>query len=291
MDHLIPYFLFESNPKVLSHGEILILNKITNGTWTMDSNGLINVSDSVSNSSLSYSGVSKDPSLVSIDWNGLLFNCKFGRVERDFFWTNSILDSLEGSPYYVGRFFVLERNKRLVSLDHSPKEIGNGFRCLNCNLTSLANGPQEVKIDYIVTGNYLTDLQGAPISVEETFNCGNNPLTSLAGAPWRVGSFICDSFRIDDWNPKGWVKAATQGTKSAKNLLETLPFFQATWWVEKFNSSKKSNLEYKKIVDFFSSSCAYREFEGIKTEVVSKMKQGFLKNIEDYEDLKSFGID
>lgn len=289
MQYLTPYSLFESESLDLSKTQRFCLSQITFGPWNINDRGLIDVEGSVvleSNLSM-FIGNQK---FILPEFEGM-YGLKFGKVSKDFIWVSSDLASLQGSPYFVGRYFFIEKNKSITSLDFSPSEVVKSFRCISCNLTSLANGPQKVGADYVVYHNDLTDLQGAPISVPETFNCISNPLTSLAGAPWEVGSFICDVLRIDDWNPRGWTKMAMTGNKEAKDLLETLPFLNPSWWVENFESSKKSREQYKKIQNFFLSCQVYPEFAEIKKEVAKRMRPGFIQSMEDYQDLKSFGLD
>lgn len=289
MQYLTPYSLFESESLELRKAQLFCLNQITTGSWNINDQDLIDVEGSVVlNPKLSM--IIGKQKFILPESKGM-YGLKFGKVSRDFICVSSDLASLQGSPYFVGRNFFIEKNKSITSLDFSPSEVVNGFRCTSCNLTSLANGPQKVGADYVVYDNNLTDLQGAPISIPETFNCSSNPLTSLAGAPWEVGSFICDLLRIDDWNPRGWKKMATNGTKGAKYLLETLPFLNPSWWAETFESSKKSRDQYKKIQNFFSSCQDYPEFAEIKREVAKRMRPGFLQSMEDYQDLKSFGLD
>jgi hypothetical protein len=288
VQYLTPYSLFESESFELSKAQRFCLNEITAGTWSINEQGLIDVEGYVGLQSKLFMFIGNQKFILP--GSERMYDLKFGKVSRDFFLKNLDLVSLQGSPYFVGKTFISDQNKSITSLDFSPLEVGSGFRCISCNLTSLANGPQKVGTDYVVYHNNLTDLQGAPISVPETFNCSYNPLTSLSGAPWEVGSFICEVFRIDDWNPGGWTKMAMTGKKEAKDLLDTLPFLNPSWWVETFKSSKKSRDQYKMVQNFFSSCDAYREFDQIKKEVAKRMSPGFLQNMEDYQDLKSFGL-
>ena len=69
----------------------------------------------------------------------------------------------------VSGYFDCNYNQ-LISLEGSPKEVGESFDCHNNLLTSLVGSPREV-------GGY--------------FNCGHNQLTSLEGAPKEANNFYC----------------------------------------------------------------------------------------------------
>ena len=136
------------------------LNKSVKGTWKINSQGLIDVEGAVE---------------ITDKYRTLKeFPVKFGKVSGYFFCNQCIsLETLDGSPQYVG----------------------GDFLCRSCtSLTSLKGAPQKVKGDFSCSGcTSLRTLEGAPREVGEDFSCvGCTSLTSLEGAPEKVLDFYCN---------------------------------------------------------------------------------------------------
>ena len=72
----------------------------------------------------------------------------FRKVTGRFF-CPSRLDSLEGSPEYVGGAFSCgTNNPDLTSLEHSPKFVGGDFMCANLRFDSLDGAPEVIKGEF-----------------------------------------------------------------------------------------------------------------------------------------------
>jgi hypothetical protein len=152
-----------------------MLNKVVEGTYTIQSNGTVDVNGNVY---MYFNKLTKIP-------------IKFGKVTGYFYCHNNQLTSLEGAPQSVGGSFDCSENQ-LTSLKGSPKSVGGNFNCMGNKLKSLLDGPELVENNFICNENQLTSLDGAPQSVGGSFSCWDNQLTSLKGAPQSVGGdFNC----------------------------------------------------------------------------------------------------
>ena len=122
---------------------------------------------------------------------------RFGKVSGNFLIQgNLFLESLEGSPTYVGGTFNCSRNK-LTSLSFGPKQVGGNYFAMHCLLTSLEGMPLEVGGSVALEHNKLPTLKGAPREVGQHFECKFNKLTDLVGAPRVVGGlFSCTNNKI-----------------------------------------------------------------------------------------------
>jgi hypothetical protein len=173
-----------------------ILNKLVKGTYTIQSDGTVDVNGNVNMLDVFFTKIP----------------VKFGKITGDFYCFNNKLTSLKGAPQSVGGNFILYNNQltslegapksvggnfdcssnKLTTLEGSPQSVGGGFYCSNNQLTSLEGSPQSVGGDFGCYNNRLDSLEGAPKSVGGSFDCSNNQLTSLVGAPQSVGgSFDC----------------------------------------------------------------------------------------------------
>lgn len=94
----------------------------------------------------------------------------FGKVTGNFSCSYSELDSLEGSPYYVG----------------------GDFTCTRCNLKSLKGSPIEVVGDFDCFGNEIESLDGMPLEIGKHFSCYNNNLKELNSVSNIEGNILCD---------------------------------------------------------------------------------------------------
>lgn len=110
----------------------------------------------------------------------------FREVSGTFFWSHTILETLQGCPYYVGEDFDCSYNK-LQSLEGGPMYVGGKMNCSYNQLTDLVGAPQNKMYAFSCQNNLLQSLKGAPPEVEVSFNCGNNQLTTLVGGPLAVG--------------------------------------------------------------------------------------------------------
>jgi hypothetical protein len=77
---------------------------------------------------------------------------RFGKVTGNFGIDHNDLETLEGSPYYVGGKFSCNVNK-LKNLIGSPGEVGGDFECSNNSLSSLEGMTPEIGGDFICYDN------------------------------------------------------------------------------------------------------------------------------------------
>jgi hypothetical protein len=152
-----------------------ILNKVVDGTYTIQSDGTVDVNGDVNMYNMKLTEIP----------------VKFGKVTGNFTCSGNLLTNLVGAPQLVNGHFSCSDN-RLTSLNGSPKSVGGDFDCHSNKLTSLTGAPQSVGGGLYCSNNQLTNLVGAPKSVEGNFYCFNNQLTSLVGSPESVWvSFYC----------------------------------------------------------------------------------------------------
>jgi hypothetical protein len=119
---------------------------------------------------------------------------KFGKV-GDFYCSDNLLISLEGSPRETTDGFCCDDNK-LTSLEGGPNKIGKDFNCSFNKLTSLKGGPEFVSRHFFCTQNRLESLEGSPKSLSGDFYCSFNQLTSLEGGPTNVNDFYCNDNQL-----------------------------------------------------------------------------------------------
>lgn len=102
---------------------------------------------------------------------------QFGRVTGSFICSSNLLESLIGSPIYVGGGFYCYNNK-LKDLKGSPYEVGGDFDCVNNKLETVYDATLEI-------GGY--------------FSCYNNNLKKLDLLS-NVGGYIsCDDIDSQDF--------------------------------------------------------------------------------------------
>jgi hypothetical protein len=153
-----------------------ILNMVVEGSYTIQSDGTVDVDGSVYIVGLGFKEIP----------------VKFGKVTGNFDCSRNNLTSLVGSPQSVGGFFrCLFSN--LTSLMGAPKSVGGGFYCDYNKITSLEGAPESVGGDFVCSRNQLTSLVGAPQFVGGNFYCHVNQLTSLKGAPKSHVQYFCCS--------------------------------------------------------------------------------------------------
>jgi hypothetical protein len=147
--------------------------------------------------------VSGDVELTNLEMTVIPF--KFGKVSGDFnCGGNKKLKSLDGSPRIVGGDFICTFNN-LTTLKGGPLEVnGKYFRCDQNKLADLNylpkfGNPEEIII--ICSDNEIRSLEGCPRVVFE-LDCINNKLESLKGAPSRCSSMNVSKNNIKDFGTK-----------------------------------------------------------------------------------------
>lgn len=121
-----------------------------------------------------------------------IFPIQFGIVSGFFYCNANNLVSLEGSPRHVGDDFFCNDNP-LKTLTGSPLTVDGMFRCSHTHLESLKGAPREVNGVFRCSYSYLKSLKGAPREVTGDFDCRGNPqLKSLDGIGNVAGQIISD---------------------------------------------------------------------------------------------------
>ena len=110
------------------------LNSVVQGTWEINSQGLIDVNGTVS----------------ILEKTIKKFPVKFGTVSGDFICMDCpSLTSLKGAPQKVDRSFYCLRCVSLVSLEGTPEKVRVDFSCSGCtSLRTLEGAPHEVGEDF-----------------------------------------------------------------------------------------------------------------------------------------------
>jgi len=168
-------------------------------------------------------------------------------------------------------------------------QVSGYFSCSHNQLTTLAGAPQTVNEGFDCEDNQLTSLAGAPQTVGWYFRCEINQLTSLEGAPPTVdGRFHCDAFQLKqgEWNFSGWEKILTTGNDAARKLMKTLPYLDPAYWLELHRSNRR------KFNDIWLECRQDPEVRktALFQEVEAALSGRALKNLEDLQDLKDFGL-
>ena len=136
MRYIRKYKLFESRDG-LTDEQRKFLDEYTRGTWSVNSEGLVNVQ-----------GGFWCPNQGLEDFLGI----RFGKVSGGFYCNGNQLRTLEGSPRVVGSGFDCYRNP-LISLEEAPEVIKYEFRFKNTwfryNLQSFLNEIDQIKPDEI----------------------------------------------------------------------------------------------------------------------------------------------
>jgi hypothetical protein len=218
MQRIKTFRTFESMTQGLTPEQKMWLDKCISegGTWTFNSEGLVDVEGDFDCSGENLSG-----------FKGV----RFGKVSGNFYCSGNNLTSLDGAPREVKGSFWCQRNK-LPSLVGAPENVGGNFYCLKNGLTSLVGSPLKVGEDFYCDENNLTSLVGAPPEVKGYFKCEKNPLKTLLGAPQKIGGLFKFSAGIGDqeffisqgkWGPEGWLQALEDiDDLKARGLILTL---------------------------------------------------------------------
>ncbi len=91
--------------------------------------------------------------------------------------------------------FDLSDNE-LVTLEGSPRFVGNDFTCLKNELKTLKGAPKEVHGNFIVIHNNIQSLKHSPNYIKGDFICSHNPITDLDGID-KIDGDIYTNVRID----------------------------------------------------------------------------------------------
>jgi hypothetical protein len=128
MKYIQDYKLFESS-NGLTDEQRKFLAKCISGTWSVNSDGLVDVQGSF------YCFRQRLE-----DFRGI----RFGKVSGNFYCDGNQLRTLEGSPRKVGGSFYCYGNQ-LKTLKGSPREVGGDFHCHGNPLISLEGAPKVIK--------------------------------------------------------------------------------------------------------------------------------------------------
>jgi hypothetical protein len=128
MKYIQDYKLFESRDG-LTDEQRKFLDRYTFGTWSVNSEGLVDV----------------EGSFYCFD-RGLedFLGIRFGKVSVGFWCYDNQLRTLEGSPRKVRESFYCYGNQ-LKTLKGSPREVGGGFWCYGNPLISLEGAPKVIE--------------------------------------------------------------------------------------------------------------------------------------------------
>lgn len=196
-------------PISLSQKEIL--NSIVrNGSYNIDSNGVIEVFGDVDISFMNLNSILKDIG-------------NFGTVTGNFDCSENKLISLEGSPSYVGGSFLCQKNK-LETLEYCPKNVGLNFYCFGNNLKNLQHSPKTVGLGFFAYSNYLTSINNSTNSIGKDFDIRNNHnLEDLSSLPKEILG-----------------KIILKGTKAENIYGDIISAEELFFWVNKYkNTSRK----------------------------------------------------
>lgn len=130
--------------------------------------GIVNVEDTVMLDSRSLHGSKKIQTIP----------VKFGIIEGSFFCDRNALISLDGSPKEVGQTFDCHMND-LTTLTGCPEIIGSDFHCGENLLTSLVDGPKSVNGFYSFSNNHIYELTGFCEDFDGDVFYHNNPVEEV----------------------------------------------------------------------------------------------------------------
>jgi hypothetical protein len=138
MRYLRDYRLFESSDG-LTDEQRKFLDKNTRGTWSVNSEGLVDVQGSF----YCYSQGLED-----------FLGIRFGKVSGNFSCRSNQLRTLEGSPVEVGEDFSCSENQ-LRTLEGSPRVVGENFYCGRNPLISLEGAPEVIEEKFYFTNTWF----------------------------------------------------------------------------------------------------------------------------------------
>ena len=138
MRYLRDYRLFE-NSDGLTDEQRKFLDKNTEGTWSVNSEGLVDIKGSFH---------CYDQGLE--DFLGI----RFGKVSGGFYCWSNQLRTLEGAPSEVDVDFECDGNQ-LRTLEGSPRVVGGGFYCYENPLISLEGAPEVIEGEFFFKDNFF----------------------------------------------------------------------------------------------------------------------------------------
>jgi len=258
MKHLKTFSIFESTGE-LTQKQIDFLDNFTKGTWTLNSEGLVDIQGNFDCSGEDLT-----------DFRGI----KFGRVSGNFYFYKNEFKSLEGVPKEVGGSFRCDQNN-LVSLVGSPQKVKLNFSCQANNLVSLVGAPKEIGEDFICGQQDFVTLEGSPEKVGGFFSCIQNPLQSLKGAPKEIGGYF--NIRYVDvpagkWSLQTLAEMYRNSDGEKKKLLGTLVSPEALQ-KEIDANPERAAVDYKSIVHL-------PEFKGLKWPESLKTEVDLLSDLD-----------
>ena len=131
MKYIRDYKLFERRGG-LTDEQRKFLDEYTRGTWSVNSEGLVDVEGSF----YCYGQELED-----------FLGIRFGKVSGNFFCGDNQLRTLEGSPREVGESFYCDGNQ-LRTLEGAPSEVGGVFYCDRNPLISLEGAPDVIGVQF-----------------------------------------------------------------------------------------------------------------------------------------------
>lgn len=215
-DTLIPFSIVQSLglnislfvPISLSQEEILN-SVVRNGTYSIDSNGTIDVQGNVDISFMNLSSILKEIG-------------NFGKVTGNFDCSENALISLEGSPSFIGGSFLCQKNK-LETLEHCPNNVGSNFYCFGNNLKSLQHSPKTVGLGFFAYSNYLTSIKNSTNSIGKDFDLrNNNNLEDLTSLPKEINGRIL-----------------LKGTKAENIYGDIISVEELLFWISKYKNNPR----------------------------------------------------
>jgi hypothetical protein len=116
----------------------------------------------------------------------------FNKVSGSFKCLCNGLTTLEGSPKWVGRSFII-MGSSLTSLKYAPQYVNGSFYCIKSEISSFEYSPEKVGGDFKFISNNLTSLMGCPNEIGGDFVCSQRKnIDSFEHAPANLkGHFKC----------------------------------------------------------------------------------------------------
>jgi len=225
---------------MLTKSQLEFLDKHTQGTWKINSDGLVDVDGNF---------LLNDNDIDLTD----LKMIKLGRISGNFSCSNNQLQTLEGAP----------------------QEVGGDFYCYNNQLQTLEGSPQEVGGDFYCSNNQLRTLEGAPLEVVGNFYCYGNQLRTLEGAPETIGGEIKSGhFNVPrgEWSIVTLVSMFLDSLGEKKDLLGTL--------VSPETLQKKIDKNPEKMAVELKSILRIPEYRGLKWPESLKGEVDLLTNLD-----------
>lgn len=179
------------NPIIVSYIDS-ICKKYNIKNYTINSDGTVDVDGDVN---LYKKGLTELP-------------LRFGKVTRSLNCASNNLETLEGSPHWVGIDFEC-RDNRLTSLKGSPQYVGKDFSCSVNRLNTLECGPNVVLGSYWCNDNIIINFKGFPEDFDllSYINFNKNPVNVLLKdiPDDKINKFIYWCNEYDAITDNGWI--------------------------------------------------------------------------------------